>query len=189
MLLSVPQEPGCSLQSAAWHSHSIDVWCVKEHIPLPHSFNVHAWRHLFECASPACLPHPPVADVTPRGCLPTVGRGTALTSLSFLVLWKHLRGFTLWDSSTTFTVSKHLSYPPSSVSSPNLKNPCLHSEKNKTQTKIKIQIPNPTQAPWQKLETIVFYACSKWHLSHSGFRNVQFPWFHIATAGFVLSKR
>lgn len=95
MLLSVPQEPGCSLQSAAWHSLSIGVWCVKEHIPLPHSFNVHAWRHLFECASPACLPHPPVADVTPRGSLPTVGRGTALTSLSFLVLWKHLWGFTL----------------------------------------------------------------------------------------------
>lgn len=67
--------------------------------------------------------------------------------------------------------------------------PVYSQKKTKIQIKRKMQTPSPTQAPWQNPETIVFYACSKWHLSHSGFRNVQFPWFHVATAGFVLSKR
>lgn len=71
---------------------------------------------------PASLSYPGWTSLS-RGSLPTVEQGTPFTSsLNCLVLWELLAGFVLCGSSTTSTVSKHLSSPSSSVSSPSLKN-------------------------------------------------------------------
>lgn len=91
----------------------------------PHLFHVHAWRQLSECSGPAYLSYLWQVSL-PRGLLPIVRRGTALTaSLSSLELLEALPALVLQGLSTISMVSKYLSYAPSSTSSPNLKNPSL----------------------------------------------------------------
>lgn len=86
VLLSIPQELGCSLPDTPSASMSA---ALRNIFPcLIPSMSV--LEGLCLCTCPACLPHPPVADLTPRGSLLTTGRGTA-TTLSSLVLWAPTR--------------------------------------------------------------------------------------------------
>lgn len=190
-LLRRPWKPGSFLQSTAWHSLSIRVSCVKDHMPLPHPFNIHAWRHLFECAGPACLPQLPVVDLTLQRF--TVHSGKRYWSYFFsqlrcavgaairfciVGLLHHLHSFKTFVIRVKFLFSK----PEKSQFTFRKKTTTKPKQKERSKPQTQPKLPNRKQKQ-------VFYARSKWHLSHSGFTNVQFPWFHITTAGFLLSKR